>query len=682
MATIAQGSVTFLSYAALDNMARQQVVGGGAGGGGGNLTGGGGAGGEVLEATTSFVVGSYPVVVGAAGPGGTNGTDGSDSTFNGVTAKGGSHGSDAATPGGNGTNGGGGGEGASGGTGTNQPGGDGTTNAGGGGAGNSQAGQAATSGNGGNGGLGTASDITGTSETCGDGGGGAGLAAGGTGGSGTGGTGAAGVGTGGAASPANRGSGGGGGRFGLPGGPGSDGRVVIRYRTGLMVATGGTITTTVDGYTVHVFTSSGTFVVTATYDLTDRTGQRITINKSTGALLSLCPTSAFMQNTGADPQVLQLDGGKWFFMVSNVGQVYLAAGTRLVARSYNLDVPPSTINGAILYLSGSDHTTKFYHFGYYRNPTSGNPYTRYLVGGELSATSALASGTRAVDNVVSDGSGNIYELYGLGANASNVLYYIKGDHITPASAAHTLKTYDVVAGAAGADVKVYAAGVAYPVRGLVFRDGSLLMVFSDGTLKKISEVDGTVAVSYTVSGTVNVFAGLTDTSFWVQDGSSPAFRELRRVDGVTLSSPTLNSGYTLLAIAPGSIAQVAFQGCTLPPQPGDPRYIRRVRRFALPFDRSFFVYLDRIEFLIQSGVGTTSGQGIDPMIQVRFSGDGGETWSKVLAIRAGAKGERYLRPVINRIGKLRNGYCEIAVSDPVLWYFLACFVNADVQEDG
>lgn len=46
------------------------------------------------------------------------------------------------------------------------------------------------------------------------------------------------------------------------GGPGGNGIVVIRYLTGTMTATGGTVTTS-GGYTIHTFTANGTFTRTA-----------------------------------------------------------------------------------------------------------------------------------------------------------------------------------------------------------------------------------------------------------------------------------------------------------------------------------------------------------------------------------------------------------------------------------
>lgn len=683
MATIPQGSVLFLNYDQPDAQVRALIVGGGAGGGGGTLTGGGGGGGRVIDTMFPMGLGAYAVVIGPGGAGGGTGVAGTASSFNGQTAQGGSPGANggANSAAGTVTGGGGGDDGSGGGTagaGTVHTGGDGGSNAGGGGAGAGADGSPGGFSTGGQGGAGVDSDLSGTlgGLAYGGGGGGAGLTTGGVGGNGGGGAGATGVGVG-TAGTVNRGGGGGGGRFGNIGGAGGSGVVIIRYRNGQLTATGGVITTA-DGYTIHTFTASGTFTVTASVDYADRAGTRLAINKSSGVLLSSCPSMAYMQQSGANPEVLALDNGTFFFMVSNVGQVYLAAGTRLAVKNYLIDIPPSTLNSAVMRLGGTDHSTKFYFWANYNNPVT-PVFTRYLVAGDLSASTALASTTRAVDNVTSDGAGLTPELFGIGVSAAGVLFYIKSNNVSVPAATHTLKRFDLPGNAPLADTIAYGAAVAYPVSGFINRDGTPVCLFSDGTVKHLNPATGAVLHSYTVSGTVSaLFAGVADTRLWVRDASvTNPFRELNQATGATTDHPALEQGYTLKAIEPIFIAQAAFTGCTTPPPAGETRYIRRLRRFALPFDRSFWVYISRIEFLIQSGVGVTTGQGSDPIIQVRFSGDGGETWFPWIQVSAGQIGQRYLRPVVNRIGKLRNGVCEVAVSDPVLWYFLACFIDAD-----
>jgi hypothetical protein len=100
--------------------------------------------------------------------------------------------------------------------------------------------------------------MSGASVTYGGGGAGGSIIAGGTGGAGGGANGGYGAGGGGAA---NTGGGGGGGGPDNVGGAGGSGIVIVRYVTGTAQGSGGTITTG-GGYTIHTFTSSGTFTLT------------------------------------------------------------------------------------------------------------------------------------------------------------------------------------------------------------------------------------------------------------------------------------------------------------------------------------------------------------------------------------------------------------------------------------
>lgn len=182
------------------------LVGGGAGGA--DL---GGQGGQVVPGTASLNVGSLPVVVGTRGGAGIGDASipanpGGASSFNGIAAPGGPN--------------------------------------------------ANVSGAGANG---PASSISGVSVIYGSSGGGNGGANSGGSGAGNG----SGTGDGTSGAP-NRGGGGGGGALSplSTGGDGGSGVVIIRYLTGAYVATGGTITTPA-GFTIHTFTASGTFTVTA-----------------------------------------------------------------------------------------------------------------------------------------------------------------------------------------------------------------------------------------------------------------------------------------------------------------------------------------------------------------------------------------------------------------------------------
>lgn len=126
---------------------------------------------------------------------------------------------------------------------------------GGGGGGAGGAGGGSTSSSGGAGGIGIQSSITGTAVyRAGGGGGGANAGSGGAGGTGGGGNGSNTT----SVTAGTAGTGGGGGAGNGNSGAGGSGIVIIRY-AGSQRGTGGTVTSA-NGYTIHTFTTSGTYV--------------------------------------------------------------------------------------------------------------------------------------------------------------------------------------------------------------------------------------------------------------------------------------------------------------------------------------------------------------------------------------------------------------------------------------
>lgn len=262
------------------------VAGGGGGGASyaaaeGNYAcgGGGGGGGFLTGATTVTSNTVYTITIGAGGAGAAsrvnNGTNGVNTTGLLQTSVGGGGGGSGTTVGASGGSGGGAGysstgtptaggsgtsgQGYAGGTGLNSP----NYGAGGGG-GAGAAGYNGTTTSGGSGGVGAVSTITGSSVTYAGGGGGGTYNGGtvGTGGAGGGGNGGTSGGGNGSAGSTNTGGGGGGASgnpstFNQTGGAGGSGIFIISY-AGSQRGTGGTITTSA-GYTIHTFTTSGTY---------------------------------------------------------------------------------------------------------------------------------------------------------------------------------------------------------------------------------------------------------------------------------------------------------------------------------------------------------------------------------------------------------------------------------------
>ncbi len=252
------------------------VVAGG-GGGGNHHGGGGGAGGLIYNSNFAVTPGTQlTATVGAGGAvtsyGGGNGGNGGNSVFGALTAIGGGGGGSYPNNGSGGGSGGGSnnwGVGATGGTGTSGQGFAGGSNngqnnfgGGGGGAGGTAKGLSNNSG-----GDGLAYNISGT-QTYYSGGGGSGVypgytgdtsyGFGGLGGGGNGGNGPHGSGTAPTAGGTNTGGGGGGvADLYQNSAAGGSGIIIVRYQ-GPQKAKGGTITSN-NGYTIHTFTTSGTF---------------------------------------------------------------------------------------------------------------------------------------------------------------------------------------------------------------------------------------------------------------------------------------------------------------------------------------------------------------------------------------------------------------------------------------
>ena len=70
----------------------------------------------------------------------------------------------------------------------------------------------------------------------------------------------------------------------------------------------------------------------------------------------------------------------------------------------------------------------------------------------------------------------------------------------------------------------------------------------------------------------------------------------------------------------------------------------------------------------ETGVGINTGQGSDPQMMLRWSDDGGHTWSNEKWISIGKVGEYFRRAIFRRLGmtlKIRDRVYEISGTDPV-----------------
>ncbi len=69
---------------------------------------------------------------------------------------------------------------------------------------------------------------------------------------------------------------------------------------------------------------------------------------------------------------------------------------------------------------------------------------------------------------------------------------------------------------------------------------------------------------------------------------------------------------------------------------------------------------------METGIGLDGvGQGTNPQVMLRFSDDGGHSWSNEKWANIGAIGHRRVRAIWRRLGHARDRVFEITITDPV-----------------
>jgi len=407
------------------------VVAGG-GGGGGSTAGGGGGGGVLYSSAVSITPGSAITATVGDGGAGTvrsdqgapTNTSGGNSVFGALTAIGGGRGysgSNIYTPRTSAVGGSGGGGGYY--SGGLDPKGSGTSSAGTAGQGfaggdGAAIGEWGGGGGGGAGGAGGAQvsdsslrvggpglgfNISGTLQYyAGGGGGGAysgNFSLGGIGGGGNGGDGNSYIPTAGATNTGGGGGGGGFYQYGPGGGAGGSGIVIVRY-PGAQRATGGTVTS-VGGYTVHTFTTSGTFAPT----WTDLSG-----NGNTGTL-----TNGPTYNSG------------------NLGSLVFDGVDDAIVLPTITPTPTATFN-AWIYMNG----THGKYGAIFSNWGSGGD--AYFIGTPPNATSIDVYINGGLRYTISALSANTWNMLTISHTASTAVAYINGVQTNTASSTLTSAT--------------------------------------------------------------------------------------------------------------------------------------------------------------------------------------------------------------------------------------------------
>jgi hypothetical protein len=108
------------------------------------------------------------------------------------------------------------------------------------------------------------------------------------------------------------------------------------------------------------------------------------------------------------------------------------------------------------------------------------------------------------------------------------------------------------------------------------------------------------------------------------------------------------------------------------------RRIRRAPHITTDLQRQYFHEL-QIQF--QPGVGLSTGQGQDPQAMLRWSNDGGSTWSNEYWTTIGKQGKYLNRAIWRRLGFSRDKVFEVSISDPVKAVIISANLKAEAGEN-
>lgn len=87
------------------------------------------------------------------------------------------------------------------------------------------------------------------------------------------------------------------------------------------------------------------------------------------------------------------------------------------------------------------------------------------------------------------------------------------------------------------------------------------------------------------------------------------------------------------------------------------------------------MFMSELEIEFESGVGLTAGQGSDPQAMLRWSDDGGRTWSNEHWVDIGLKGKYKNRARWRRLGRFLNRAYELTITDPIRVVIIAAYAE-------
>ena len=300
-------------------------------------------------------------------------------------------------------------------------------------------------------------------------------------------------------------------------------------------------------------------------------------------------------------------------------------------------------------------------------------------------------------------------LVGLAANAAETILYYAG---IGGSTNVPIKRWDLVNDVGLSDL---VAGIATYTNGdiIVLADDTIIAIYyvSPGTACQVLHYSAAGATLHTYTfGAIGgntypprLATALDDpASFWIyfQDPTNDQIAYVQNVrisDGVILSSltPSLYSAGTYLGVptaspdrfgvSPSCPFMILREEVAGSDSPTPTSYTtvthtrRRLRTFPHLSAEQVWAFHKSLQIDMETGVGVSDpdAQGYDPVVFLRWSDDGGHTWSNSHEKSLGLQGQYRHRIIYRQLGRSRDRIYELSMSDPVRANVIAGYLDAE-----
>lgn len=183
-------------------------------------------------------------------------------------------------------------------------------------------------------------------------------------------------------------------------------------------------------------------------------------------------------------------------------------------------------------------------------------------------------------------------------------------------------------------------------------------------INNYTSVSDAVAFSYMLGGHPMLQINFpTGNQTWLYDGLTNAWSELQDANGnrhraelgVNYLDKTIVTDYEN-----GNLYRLDPDAYT---DNGEPMYLELISRHIAKDDKR--ITIDKLQLDMETGVGTTGGQGVNPQIMLSISKDGGHTYGTEQWCSMGALGNYTARAIWRRLGQSRDWAFKFRISDPV-----------------